>query len=111
MIQAVMGNLFGLVMFSYVEDCFWITPSYQGLGVPGATWFAMVFEYIVTDLLGWQLDPGKSQVGAAITLLGLEIEMGQEVSCWRLGSDKAQDLDIGDGGYPGGKLVNPSGSF
>ena len=52
MIQALMQNLLGLVMFSYVDDCFWITPSYQGLDAPAAQWFSMVFEYLVTDLLG-----------------------------------------------------------
>ena len=69
-----MENTFGLVLFSYVGDCYWVAPSYEGLELPGAQWLAQVFEYIVASLLGWKLDPDKSKVGSAITLLGLEID-------------------------------------
>ena len=91
MIQALMQNLLGLVLFSYVDDCFWITPAYNGIEEPGAHWFSLVFEYLVTDLLGWKLDPEKSKVGAAITLLGLDVEMGKDASCWSLGNEKAKE--------------------
>ena len=54
MIQHVIQELFGLVVFIYVDDCFWLVPQFKTPdGTESAWWVARVFEEIVTDLFGW----------------------------------------------------------
>jgi len=85
MIQSIMQDLFGLVVFAYVDDCFWVAPKFATTdGHPTAAWVAQMFESVVTELLGWRLDPDKAGVGACIVLLGLEVEMAKDWSSWRL---------------------------
>ena len=88
-IQTVMTEL-GLVILAYVDDCFWVTPKFDSADMPDATWFLRTFEFVTDYLLGWKLDPAKSAVGTCITLLGLEIDMQEDVSNWRLSPDKAE---------------------
>ena len=85
-----MKRLFGLVIFCYVDDCFWPAPAYNEQNTPTAEWISHTFEYVTTDLLGWRLDPEKSCAGQRVVLLGLEVQMHADASHWRLSSDKAQ---------------------
>ena len=41
-IQAIMESL-GIVIFVYVDDCFWITPRHQDPQAPDAEWILRVF--------------------------------------------------------------------
>ena len=91
LLQHVLENEFGLTTFVYVDDCFWVTRNLQEAGGPDAHWQLRTFEYIVTHLLGWGLDPEKSRVGQEITVLGLQIDMGPSISSWTLSPDKAVD--------------------
>ena len=96
LIQHVLSSEFGVSTFVYVDDCYWVTRSHESQGGPDAKWQLGVFEYVVTHLLGWQLDPDKSSVGQKVTLLGLDVDLGHERSSWTLNSGKAADwvLDI-----------------
>ena len=80
LIQKFLQDLFFLTTFVYVDDCFWVTPSFQGGDGPNAAWQASAFQYVVEELLGWKLDPSKTEVGETITLLGLQVHVGQEAS-------------------------------
>ena len=82
LIQVIMENLFQLVILCYVDDFFWATPKFPKSGAPDTDW--------VTELLGWQLGPEKSFTGVGITLLGLEVSMQSNASCWQLSRDKSQ---------------------
>ena len=42
-IQTVMAEL-GLLVFIYVDDCFWVTPKYASDTAPNATWVLRVFR-------------------------------------------------------------------
>ena len=90
LLQVIMERLFGLLIFCYVDDCFWTAPKFDVQNSPGVNWIAQVFEYVVTYLLGWKLDPEKSCTGELVTLLGLEVSMQAEASYWKLSSDKAE---------------------
>jgi len=91
MIQTVMEKLFGLVIFIYVDDCFWIVPRFTTpCGKTSDDWVADVFEEVVSDLLGWKLDPEKRRTGSNIVLLGLDVRMRKEHSEWRLHDEKAK---------------------
>ena len=59
MLQTIMGTLFFLTTFIYVDDAFWATSEFPERRGPDAAWQALVFEYIVQDLLGWQLGQRK----------------------------------------------------
>ena len=90
LIQVIMENLFQLVILCYVDDCFWATPRFPETGAPDASWVLQVFEYVTTELLGWQLNPDKSNTGVGITLLGLEVTTQADSSYWQLSHDKSQ---------------------
>ena len=90
LLQVRMERLFGLIIFCYVDDCFWTAPKFDTQNSPGVKWIAQVFEYVVTYLLGWKLDPEKSCTGELVALLGLEVSLQAEASYWKLSSDKAQ---------------------
>ena len=45
---------------------------------------------MVTDLLGWDLDPDKADVGSCVVVLGVEITLDGEDSFWRLSPMKRQ---------------------
>ena len=47
------------------------------------------FPIHVEHLLGWKLDHTKTEIGTTITLLGLEVSMGEQASEWRPSRDKA----------------------
>ena len=92
MIQNIMSELFGLVVFVYVDACFWVAPDYSSFqGFPTASWIATVFQEVVTGLLGWDLDNQKRAVGPKIVLLGLEVSMGKDSSLWKLDDNKAAE--------------------
>jgi hypothetical protein len=91
LIQKVLEEVFMITTFIYVDDCFWVAldhPENQG---PTAQWQACVFEYVVQELLGWALDPRKTEIGRKITILGLEVHMTDTASEWQLSTDKATE--------------------
>ena len=53
LIQKILQDLFFLTTFVYADDCFWVTPSFQGGDGPNAAWQASAFQYVVEALLGW----------------------------------------------------------
>ena len=69
LIQCILQELFCVTTFVYVDDCFWVTPDFEGGEGANAAWQANVFQYVVEDLLGWRLDPAKTEIGNRITLL------------------------------------------
>ena len=97
-VQHIMTNIFRLPVMIYVDDCFWLAPSFNRPEQPSAQWIQCVFEYVTQHLLGWSLDPDKSQVGDKLTILGLEIEFGPNDSRWALNPEKAaawaQDIEL-----------------
>ena len=46
---------------------------------------------MVTDLLGWTIDPEKDATGSSMTLLGLKVGMHGDISTWELCERKAQE--------------------
>ena len=90
-VQHIMTEVFGLPVMVYVDDCFWIAPSFEGQNMPTAGWTQCVCEYVVEYLLGWALDPNKTQVNERLTLLGLELQFGAKESTWILNPDKAAE--------------------
>ena len=50
-----------------------------------------VFKQVVTDLLGWDLDPAEECVGRDMLLLGLDLEIRADCSEWRLGRRKREE--------------------
>ena len=98
MIQCVMQEIFGLVVFVYVDDCFWIVPQFdRHTELQSADWIAKLFEFVVTGLFGWELDPDKHATGQEMVLLGLRITLHNEMSEWSLDDRKSeawiQDLE------------------
>jgi hypothetical protein len=90
MMQWVMQELFGLVVFVYVDDCFWIVPEFTtDSGEQSEKWFLGVFKEVMTDLMGWSLDPDKEATGDSMVLLGLLVEIRWDVSVWTLDERKA----------------------
>ena len=83
-LQHTLQQEFGVSTFVYVDDCFWVTRCQETDGGPDAKWQLGVFEFVVTHLLGWSLDPDKSKVGQKLTLLGLDVGLGAEKSSWTL---------------------------
>ena len=47
-----------------------------------------VFDVVVTQLLGWDLDPQKSAFDGSILLLGLQVSIRTWDACWLLGEGK-----------------------
>ena len=81
-VQHIMTSILRLPVMIYVDDCFWVSPTFDLPAQPSAQWIQCVFEYITQHLLGWTLDQDKSQVGERLTILGLEIEFGPTESKW-----------------------------
>ena len=90
LLQQIMSSLFGLVTFSYVDDFFWLCPADATSGVDAA-WLQGFFDKVVSELLGWQLDPTKNASGKCVVLLGLEICLNESESRWRLHPNKAME--------------------
>eukprot|EP00959_Pyramimonas_sp_CCMP1952_P318943 6673064-Pyramimonas_sp.AAC.1 len=65
---------FGVAIFLYVDDAFWVGTDVRLCG--GRTvseWIGVLFEGVATGLLGWQLDPDNSEIRKSILLLGIQI--------------------------------------
>ena len=56
-----------------------------------AAWINSVFKRVVTEILGWDLDPAKECVGPKLLLLGLDLEVRDGSSVWTLGSRKREE--------------------
>ena len=82
-------TLFSLVVFSYVDDFFWISPQ-DVLSQVDASWVRGVGRVVSPELLGWKLDPSKDEHGDTVVLLGLEISLRSQASEWRLNPDKSE---------------------
>jgi hypothetical protein len=91
MLQTILESLFLLTTFIYVDDAFWAAPEFPDRRGPDSAWVALVLEYIIQELLGWQLDPKKTEVGYTITLLGMQISMESTASEWTVSVDKATE--------------------
>ena len=63
LIQKVLQDLFFLTTFVYVDDCFWVTLSYQGGNGPNAAWQACAFQYVVEELSGVEIRPHQNRGG------------------------------------------------
>ena len=98
LLQTVMLKLFDIPVFAYVDDFFWVMPDMPGVEQSLADYVLEVFKEVITDLLGWDLDPQKEATGSELLLLGLQIRLGAESSHWKLDSQKAgqwiQDFQI-----------------
>ena len=69
-----MFSLFFLVVFLYVDDAFWATTDVLlPTGQTQAEWVGNVFQRVVSQLLGWELDPRKADFGPSVLLLGLQL--------------------------------------
>ena len=53
-----------------------------------ARWMGDVFDKVFMDLLGWRLDPERSDVGSTVLLLGLQVTVNQKEICWAMGEAK-----------------------
>jgi len=90
-VQSIMTSIFGLRIFLYVDDAFWVEPAViLNSGLSAANWIGDLFKRVVTDLLGWDLDPDKADVGSCVVVLGVEITLDGEDSFWRLSPMKRQ---------------------
>ena len=58
-----------------MDDCFWVAPEFPDGEGPNSSWQYCVFEYVVQELLGWRLDPAKTELGHKVTLLGIQVNM------------------------------------
>ena len=105
--QHILQQEFGVTTFVYVDDCFWVKRCQETDGGPDAKWQLGVFEFVVTHLLGWSLDPDKSKVGQKLTLPGLDVDLGSENSSWTLNSDKAADWTQGILRYIANDRITP----
>ena len=90
LIKNIMESVFELLVFSYVDDFFWVSVNDPKSGV-NAAWLQQVFRQVAQDLLGWKLDPAKDEAGPCVTLLGLEISLNSNESRWRLNPQKATE--------------------
>ena len=88
-VQHIVTTIFSLAVFFYVDDVFWAaTKAILPNGWNQAQWVADVFNEVVCQMLGWELDPGKSSVSPEITLLGLDVAVQSWTVHWRLGDAK-----------------------
>ena len=90
-LQQIVVHLFTLVLFLKVDDTFWaatdfVLPSGQSL----ASWIGAFLETVVSDLLGWDLDPNKEDVGSTTQFVGLRISESKYSAKWCLGNMKAR---------------------
>ena len=87
--ENIMLSVFGIRLLLYVDDIFWAS---RGGRLPDgstqAAWLAKCFRTVPTDLLGWELDPAKESIGPMLTLLGLEVEVSDDISKWRVSQRK-----------------------
>ena len=91
MIQHVMQELFDLVVFAHVDDCFRVVPQFTNpCGLDSAAWVSKVLEELVTELFGWSQDSNKAETGQRIVLLGLKVGMVSDISEWELDERKAK---------------------
>ena len=78
-----------MVVFMYVDDAFWPGTTYQfESGENQAEVIGRVFRYVVSELLGWELDPGKAGLGDSLLLLGLQVCVARGMSTWCVGESK-----------------------
>ena len=92
MIQAILEEVFKVVVLAYVDDCFWIAmESSDDPELPTAEWLQGIFRAVVSDLLGWALDESKCEVGKELTLLGLKVGLHADSSSWCLDPRKARN--------------------
>ena len=75
-IQSILIMVFHLVVLLYVDDVFWAaTDAIMPSGKIQAEWIGDVFREVVTDLLGWELDPDKETRSSELLLLGLDVRV------------------------------------
>ena len=91
LLQHVLQQLFRVTTFIYVDDYFWACPDAEPGEGPNADWQACVFQYAVEELLGWKLNPGKTELGHTVTLLGLRVNILEDAAEWQLSTDKAKE--------------------
>ena len=49
LLQRILEQLFHIVVFFYVDDCFWVAPAFTQADAPHARWQLDVFEFVVTN--------------------------------------------------------------
>ena len=75
-LQNIMLTVFRIPIFLYIDDAFWAALNCTlPDGTIQAAWTSSVFKRVVTELLGWELDPEKESVGRKLLLLGLDVEL------------------------------------
>ena len=89
-IQTLLLDLFGIVVFCYVDDFFFVIPESPAGTTDSAKFVLNMFQRIVTGLLGWDLDPEKEDYGDELLLLGVHIAMEDSSSMWRFNPTKAE---------------------
>ena len=108
LLQCILQNLFHITTMVYVDDCFWACPGNVHDGGPNAAWQSCVFQYVVEELLGWRLDPEKTEFGKQVTLLGLRITLNEESAEWTLSPDKASAWADDIQGFLDSDMLAPS---
>ena len=83
-LQTIMLELFNIPVFVYVDDIFWVMPDLEHPTILTAEFLLAVFKEVMTELLGWELDPEKEAVGKKIPLLGLVVSLTEDASLWLL---------------------------
>lgn len=91
MIQCIMQELFGIVVFAYVDDFFWVVPDGPAACDNTANFVLDAFKQVVNGILGWELDAEKEEVGDDMLLLGIQITLDEQVSKWRFNPSKAKE--------------------
>ena len=89
LIQTIMLELFDIIVFAYVDDFFWVVPHLPDDQGDLAQFVLETFKTVVTDLLGWDLDPEKEHTGHEMLLLGVDVGMHEGFSRWKFNSAKA----------------------
>ena len=88
-VQHVMESLFGIVIMIYVDDCFWIVPDVVVGSETADDWIAGLFKEVVEHLMGWSLDPAKTETGRELPLLGIQVSMVDGAALWSVDGEKA----------------------
>ena len=89
-IQAIMLQIFEIPVFCYLDDFFFVIPEAPHQDHDSAEFVIKVFKFVVTELLGWELDCQKEEIGSELLLLGINISMDDDVSRWRFNPVKAE---------------------
>ena len=55
LLQRIVEDIFAISSFIDVDDCFWVAPEFPQERGPDAAWQALVFDYVIQELLGWKL--------------------------------------------------------